>query len=73
MKKTASIASISRSRSSQTPGTSNSGRTATKTTIDHPRMGLKSFWINGLMSAAKPFDSLPGRPYTPPVQSVVPI
>jgi hypothetical protein len=43
-------------------------------TIDHQRIGGgKSFWINGLTSAAKPFDSLPGRPYTPPVQSVVPI
>ena len=62
-----------RSRSSQTAGTSNSGRTARKITIDHPRIGRKSFWINGLASAAKPFDSSPGRPYTPAVQSVVPI
>ena len=73
MKKRASIASISRSRSSQTAGTSNSGRTARKITIDHHRIGRKSFWINGLASAVKPFDSLSGRPYTPPVQSVVPI
>ena len=44
-----------------------------KITIAHPRMGRKSFWINGLLSVAKPFDSLPGRPYTPAAQSVVPI
>jgi hypothetical protein len=73
VKKRASIASISRSRSNQTAGTSNSGRTTRKTTIDHQRIGRKSFCINGLTSAAKPFDSVPGRPYTPPVQSVVPI
>ena len=73
MKKRASIASISRLPISQTAGSSNSGSTARKITIDHPRIGRKSFWINGLASAVKPFDSLSGRPYTPPVQSVVPI
>jgi hypothetical protein len=36
-------------------------------------MKIISFFINRLSSDAKPFDSLPGRPYTPAAQSVVPI
>jgi hypothetical protein len=36
-------------------------------------MRVLSFWIKELSPNAKSFDSSPDRPYTPPVQSVVPI
>ena len=55
------------------PSFESPSNTARKIAIIHQRMGEKSFWINGLSSNVKSFDSSPVRPYTPPVQSVVPI
>ena len=73
VKKIASIGSMPLSPTSQTAGASRAGRTARKIPTIHHRMTGTSLFINGLVSNAKSFNSSGCRPYTPPVQSVVPI
>ena len=67
------IVSISRSGKNRTTTKPMIGRATAKTSSDQPGTGLYVFWIKGLASDSKPFDSSAGRPYTPAAQSVVPI
>ena len=66
-----SISRLGKNRTTTKPITGRASRENAAATS--PERAYKSFWIKGLASDSKPFDSSAGRPYTPAAQSVVPI